>query len=220
MSATTLGLESTLRDYLLDVSLREPKVLRELREQTARLPEARMQISPEQGQFMALLARAIGARQTLEVGTFTGYSAICTALALPPEGRLYSLDLSPEYARIARAAFDRAGVGDRIEQRIGPALPSLDALVAEGRSGTFDLAFIDADKENYLGYYERCLQLLRPNGLVLVDNVLWGGAVIDPDDRDPSTEAIRAFNRVLHADERVDLSMLPLGDGLTLARKR
>lgn len=220
MSSATLNLDAPLRDYLLSVTLREPPVLADLRAFTSGIPRSGMQISPEQGQFMALLTRVLGARKAIEVGSFTGYSAICVASALAPDGKIVSLDLDPEYARIARGYFDKAGVGDRVEQRIGPAIQSLDAMISAGEAGSFDMAFIDADKENYLGYYERCLTLVRTGGLILVDNVLWGGAVIDSSDREPSTEAIRAFNSALHHDERVELAMLPIGDGLTIARKR
>lgn len=219
MSTATLNLDARLRGYMLDHSLRETPVLRRLREETAALPRAAMQISPEQGQFMYLLARLIGARRTLEVGTFTGYSAISVARALPPDGKVIAMDVSEEYAAIARRYFAEAGVADRIDLRIAPALQTLDGLLESGEAGTFDMAFIDADKENYLGYYERCLMLLRPGGLILVDNTLWSGAVADPDARDTSTEAIRAFNAFLHGDERIDLSLVPIGDGLTLARK-
>lgn len=220
MSTATLNLDARLRQYLLDHSLRESALLFDLREETARHPYARMQISPEQGQFMALLTRLIGARKALEVGTFTGYSAICVASALPAGGKLIAMDVEDESSEVARRYFARAGVADRIDLRLAPAVATLDALLATGEGGTFDMAFIDADKESYLTYYERCLALLRPGGLILVDNTLWSGAVADPADTEPSTEAIRAFNAFVHADERVDVSLLPVGDGLTVARKR
>lgn len=219
MSSATLNLDDRLRGYMLDASLREPDVLGRLRKETAAMPRSGMQISPEQGQFMYLMARLIGAERTLEIGTFTGYSAISVARALPPGGKVVAMDVSEDYAAIARRYFAESGVADRIDLRIGPALDALDALLDAGEAGRFDMAFIDADKESYLGYYERCLNLLRPGGLILADNTLWSGAVADPDAHDPSTEAIRTFNAFLHADERVDLSLLPLGDGLTLARK-
>lgn len=219
MSSATLNLDDRLRGYLLDSSLREPDVLRKLREETASLPRAGMQISPEQGQFMYLLARLIGATRTLEVGTFTGYSAISVARALPPGGKVVAMDVSEDYASIARHYFGQAQVADRVDLRIAPALDTLDALLARGEAGRFDMAFIDADKENYLGYYERSLSLLRPGGLLMADNTLWSGAVADPQNHESSTEALRAFNRFLHADPRIDLSMVPIGDGLTLARK-
>jgi caffeoyl-CoA O-methyltransferase len=220
MSTRTIALDDRLYHYLQAVSLREPDVLVRLRAETARLPAAGMQISPEQGQFMALLVRLLGARRCLEVGTFTGYSALACALALPPDGRLVTLDISPEWTAIARRHWLEAGVADRIELRLGPAAGSLLALLAEGAADSFDFAFIDADKTGYDGYYERVLQLVRPGGLIALDNVLWSGRVADPNAQDADTIALRALNRKLHADPRVDLSMLPLGDGLTLARRR
>jgi len=220
MSRQTIQIDDTLYEYLLGVSLREPEVLAKLRAETAKHPQAQMQISPEQGQFMALLARLMGARKCLEVGVFTGYSSISVALALPPEGRLFALDVDPEATAIARRYWKRAGVADRIELRLGDGTGSLDALLAEGHAGTFDFAFVDADKEGYPAYYERSLTLLRPGGLVAFDNVLRGGRVVDPGAKDSATEAIRAFNRSLHGDSRIDLSMVPIADGLTLARKR
>jgi predicted O-methyltransferase YrrM len=220
MSPKTIQLDDRLYEYLLSVSLREPEVLAELRAETARHPHAQMQISPEQGQFMGLLVRLMGAKRCLEVGVFTGYSSISVALALPAEGRIYALDVDPEATAVARRYWKRAGVDDRIELRLGDGTQSLDALLAEGLSGTFDFAFVDADKEGYPAYYERSLKLLRPGGLIAFDNVLRGGRVVRPQERDAATEAIRAFNRALHADDRVDLSMIPIADGLTLARKR
>jgi caffeoyl-CoA O-methyltransferase len=179
-----------------------------------------MQIGPEQGQFMALLVELIGARRTLEVGTFTGYSALAVALALPPEGRVTACDVSEEYTRVARRYWAKAAVEHKIELKLGPALDTLGGLLAAGAAGSFDFAFIDADKNNYDGYYEQALQLLRPGGLIAIDNVLWGGDVVNPEKRDPDTTAIRALNEKLNADERVSISLLPIGDGLTLARKR
>jgi caffeoyl-CoA O-methyltransferase len=179
-----------------------------------------MQIAPDQGQFMAFLIRLIGAKKALEVGVFTGYSSLCVALALPPEGKLIACDISEEYTAIARRYWQKAGVTDKIDLRIAPALETLDQLVTAGQTNSFDFAFIDADKENYLNYYERALQLVRPGGLIAVDNVLWGGAVADPAVQDESTQAIRAFNQTLHRDERVDLSLVAIADGLTLAMKR
>lgn len=220
MAFRTLPQTPQLFDYLHSVSLREPEALRQLREETSRLPHAGMQIDPEQGQLMALLARLVGARRCLEIGTFTGYSALWVALALPADGRIIACDINPETTALAQRHWQRAGVSDKITLRLGPALATLDALRAAGEDGAFDFAFIDADKENYDGYYERVLQLLRPGGLVLIDNVLWGGAVADPADRDPSTRALRALNRKIHEDQRVDASLLAIGDGMTLARKR
>jgi caffeoyl-CoA O-methyltransferase len=216
----TITLTDGLYDYLLDVSLREPDVLRRLREETAKIPAANMQIAPEQGQFMALLVELMEARKAIEVGTFTGYSSLSVALALPPGGRLVTCDVNEEWTAVARRYWAEAGVADRIDLRLGPALETLDALIAEGEEGTFDFAFIDADKAEYDAYYERILTLLRPGGLVSVDNVLWSGRVLDTAKQDPDTRAIRAFNEKIHADPRVSLSLVPIGDGLTLARKR
>lgn len=179
-----------------------------------------MQISPEQGQFMAFLARLTGARRVVEVGTFTGYSALTVALALPADGRLVACDVSAEWTAIGRRYWEEAGVADKIDMRLAPALETLDALLTDGHADTFDMAFIDADKENYGAYYERCLRLIRPGGLIMVDNVLWGGSVADPDRDDGDTNAIRALNRALRDDDRVDFSLVPIGDGLSLARKR
>jgi caffeoyl-CoA O-methyltransferase len=215
-----LGLSDTLYRYLLDASLREPDVLRRLREETAQMEEGGMQIGPEQGQFLALLLKLIGARRVLEIGTFTGYSALWMALALPDDGQLIACDVSAAYTSVGRRYWQEAGMAHKIDLRLAPAGETLEALLADGQAGTFDLAFIDADKEGYDGYYEQCLQLVRPGGLLAIDNVLWGGAVADPEVADEATVALRALNTKLHADERVDLSLLPIGDGLTLARKR
>jgi predicted O-methyltransferase YrrM len=179
-----------------------------------------MQIAPEQGQFMALLVELIGARRVLEIGCFTGYSALAMALALPPDGRIVTLEVNAEPIEIGRRAWRAAGVAERIEVRLGPALDSLDALLEDGAADTFDLAFIDADKKSYDAYYERAFRLVRPGGLILLDNVLWGGAVADPADHARQTGALRTLNAKLHRDERISLSLLPLGDGLTVARKR
>ncbi len=219
MSDRTLNLDDTLYQYLLDASLREHPVLAELRALTHRHPLARMQISPEQGQFMALLVKLIGARSTLEIGVFTGYSALAVALALPQDGRIVACDVSREYTDVGRTYWDKAGVAAKIDLRLAPAVDTLDGLIAEGQAGRFDFAFIDADKTSYDAYYERCLTLLREGGLIAIDNVLWGGHVARPAE-DDDTAAIQALNRKLHGDARVDLSMLPISDGLTLARKR
>jgi predicted O-methyltransferase YrrM len=219
MSGKNLPMTDALEAYLRTVSLREPGILRRLREATAELPEAHLQIAPEEGQFLQLLVRLLGARRVLEIGTFTGYSALWMALALPEDGRLVTCDSSKEWTAIAREYWLEAGVAARIDLRLGPADESLAALVEEER-GHYDLAFIDADKEGYDGYYEACLKLLRGGGLVVVDNTLWSGRPADPEDHDADTVAIRQFNDKLHADERVDLSLLPLVDGVTLARKR
>ncbi|WP_136413838.1 class I SAM-dependent methyltransferase [Herbaspirillum sp. ST 5-3] len=219
MSNRTVNLNDALYHYLLDVSLREHAVLAELRAATLSHPHASMQIAPEQGQFMALLVKMLGARRTLEIGVFTGYSALAVALALPDEGRVIGCDISREYTDVARSYWDRAGVGHKIDLRLAPALETLDALIAQGQEGSFDFAFIDADKTAYDAYYERCLTLLRSGGVIAVDNVLWSGRVIMPG-ADADTLAIQAFNRKLHQDARIDLSLVPIGDGLTLARKR
>jgi predicted O-methyltransferase YrrM len=215
-----LGLDDALYDYLRRVSLREPDVLRRLREETATHELAVMQIVPEQGQFMALLVELMGARRTLEIGVFTGYSSLAVALALPPDGRIVACDVSEEFTSVARRYWAEAGVADKIDLRLAPALQTLDGLLAAGEAGSYDFAFIDADKTNYEGYYERVLELLRPGGLVAVDNVLWDGKVADASVDDEDTRAIRAFNGRLTDDERVSLSMIPIADGLTLARKR
>jgi len=216
----TLPLTDVLYQYVLDVSLRESEVARDLRAETARLPNAEMQSAPEQGQFMGLLVHLLGVRRALEIGVFTGYSALAVAEALPPDGRLVACDLSEEFTAIARRYWARAGVAGKIDLRLAPAVETLDALLAEGQAGTFDFAFIDADKERYDAYYERALSLLRPGGLLLIDNVLWGGEVADPSADTPALRAIRALNLKLRDDERVDLSLLPLADGVSLVRKR
>ena len=220
MSNKTITLTGPLHDYLLAVSLHEPALLRELREETARLPEANMQIAPEQGQFMGLLVKLMGVRRALEIGVFTGYSALSVALNLPADGKLIACDVSETWTAIARRYFARAGVTGKIDLHIAPALDTLDGLLGTGQSGSFDFAFIDADKENYISYYEACLKLLRHGGLIAVDNVLWDGKVADPAQDDRTTRALRAFNAHVHADDRIHLSMLPLADGLTLALKR
>lgn len=220
MKNKSIQLDDGLYTYLLSVSLREPDVLRQLRKETANHPYGGMHIAPEQGQFMALLVELIGAQRVLEIGVFTGYSSTCMALALPPDGRLMALDLSAEYTEIARRYRQLAGVADKIELRLGPALASLDRLIEDGAGDSFDLAFIDADKGHYDAYYERSLRLLRPGGLLLIDNMLWGGKVADPSVKDDDTQAIRDLNRKIHTDERVTAVLLPVADGLTLARKR
>ncbi|MCC7275495.1 MAG: class I SAM-dependent methyltransferase [Alphaproteobacteria bacterium] len=220
MSSHTIQMTDALRDYLLGVTLRESAVQRELREATLAVQGAAMQISPEQGQLMALLVELTGTRRAIEIGTFTGYSALAVALALPAGGKLVCCDISAEWTAIGRRFWERAGVADRIELRIGPAVHTLDTMLGQGFGGDFDFAFIDADKPNYDAYYERCMALVRPGGLILIDNVLWGGRVIDPADTSVNTAAIRAFNSKLHGDDRVSLAMLPIGDGLTLARRR
>ena len=219
MSNKTLALDDRLYDYLLSVSLREPDVLARLREETLHRADAEMQIAPEQGQFMALLLKLIGARRSLEVGTFTGYSALVCALALPEDGQLIALDINEETTAIAQRYWAEAGVENKIELRLGPAEDSLRNLIDGGDQGSFDFMFIDADKTGYPTYYEMGLQLLRPGGVLAFDNVLWAGRVADPGAGDDDTQALKALNVQLHADPRVDISMVPIGDGLTLARK-
>lgn len=220
MSKRTITLDDRLYDYLHAVSLREPALLAQLREETAALPEARMQIAPEQGQFMAMLVRVMNAREILEIGTFTGYSALAMALALPPDGHIVACDVSAEWTAIGRRYWREAGVAERIELRLAPAIETLETLLADGGEDRFDFAFIDADKSGYHAYYEACLKLVRPGGLIVVDNTLWDGRVADDSVQDANTCAIRAFNAALHDDVRVDLSLVPIGDGLTLARRR
>jgi len=220
MGKQTIGLEQNLYDYLLSVSLREPEILTQLRQETAQHPNGRMQISPEQGQFMALLVQLLGAKKTLEVGVFTGYSSLVVALALPPEGKIVACDISEEFTAIARRYWQKAGVTDKINLHIAPAIETLDQLLAAGEAETFDFAFIDADKSGYDNYYERSLKLVRPGGLIAIDNVLWSGRVADPKDQDSQTKKIRAFNQKLHQDQRISLSLVPIADGLTLAWKR
>ena len=220
MTNQTIPMTEQLHTYLLAHSLRETPLQQELREVTAKLEMRRMQIAPEQGQFMALLVELIGAKRILEVGTFTGYSALSIAQAMPAEGQLLCCDVSEDWTRIAQAFWQRAGVDDRIELRLAPALETLDQLRAGGADGTFDMAFVDADKANYPLYLERCLALLRPGGLLMFDNTLWSGAVADPQNTQDDTVAIRRLNDMLLRDERVTISLVPIGDGLTLARKR
>lgn len=220
MTGKTIQMDDTLYDYLLRVSLREAPLWKKLREETGRLTMARMQIAPEQGQFMALLTRLLNVRMALEVGVFTGYSSLCVAAAMADDGRLIACDTSEEWTSIAQRYWEAAGVAQRIDLRLAPALQTLDALLADGQGGRFDLVFIDADKSNYDAYYECALQLLRSGGLMLIDNVLWSGQVADPSRQDEDTRALRALNTKIHADERVDVSMLPVADGLSLVRKR
>ena len=220
MSLSHTPITEELADYVRQVTLREPEVLRRLRQEAEGYPDgSRLQIGPEQGQFLHLLARILGARKTLEVGVFMGYSSTWVALALPPGGKLVACDCNAEYTAHARRTWREAGVEDKIELRFGPALETLDALLAEGQAGAFDLAFIDADKGNYANYYERALALLRRGGLIAADNVLWRGEGANPAARDEDTEIMRAFNRKLYEDPRVAISMATMGDGLMLACK-
>jgi len=206
--------------YLLANAMRETRLQRALRAATQRLPRAGMQIAPEQGQLLQLLVRMSGAKRCIEVGTFTGYSALAIALALPKSGRIVCCDVSEAWTAIARRFWMKAGVARKIDLRLAPALQTLDALLARGGAGKYDFAFIDADKSNYAKYYERCLKLVRRGGLIAVDNTLWYGRVADPRDREPDTPFVRAFNRKLLRDRRVDMALVPIGDGLSLARKR
>jgi len=220
MSTRTLSLDDDLYQYLVNHSVRDTPVQRDLRLFNRSHPRSNMQTSPEQGQFMSLLVKLTGARKIVEIGTFTGYSALCMAQALPRDGQLICCDINEEWTGIAQSYWEKAGVRERIDLRIAPALETLESLMATGHRRQFDMAFIDADKTNYLKYYDACLQLLRPGGLIMFDNTLWNGAVADPAVQDPDTVALRELNRALLADQRVDISLVPIGDGLTLARKR
>ncbi|MGB3138100.1 MAG: class I SAM-dependent methyltransferase [Nodosilinea sp.] len=220
MSNQTLTLDDRLYRYLVNNSVHEPEVLTSLRHETAQHPMSRMQISPEQGQLMALLVQLVGATKALEIGVFTGYSALRVALALPPEGKLVACDVSEEYTAIARRYWQQAGVADKIDLRIAPAADTLAQLIEAGEANSFDFAFIDADKSGYPTYYEQALQLVRSGGLIAVDNVLWSGRVADPEVTDSRTTVLRTFNEAIYHDHRVVTSLLPIGDGLTLAMKR
>jgi predicted O-methyltransferase YrrM len=220
MSRKTLSMTDDLYDYVLQHGVREPPVMARLRETTAARPDSVMQISPEQGQFMALLVQLMGARRCIEIGTYTGYSSLAVALALPAEGKLFACDINAETGAIAQKFWREAGVESRIELRLQPALATLDELTAAGGAGQFDFAFIDADKTGYRAYYEKLLTLIRAGGLIAVDNTLWSGLVADPKDVTADTVALRAFNDHVHRDARVDLALIPIGDGLTLLRKR
>lgn len=222
MASRTLELDESLYAYLQRVSVRDAPLLRRLRDETSALAGERalMQISPEQGQLMALLVRLLGARRTLEIGVFTGYSTLAVALALPADGRIIACDINKEWTDIARRYWEEAGVAQKIDLRLAPALSTLDDLLATGSAGAFDFAFIDADKKSYQTYYERALALIRAGGLIAIDNVLWSGKVADLTVQDEDTRALRALNDELHSDQRVDVSLIPIGDGLTLARKR
>ena len=220
MSNRTIIITESIYQYLCDHSLREDPILKDLRDHTYDMEERAMQIAPEQGQFMQMLVKLIGAKNTIEVGVFTGYSSLAIALALPEDGRIVACDVNPQYTSVAEKFWVSAGVREKIDLRIGPAKNTLLELINAGLTGTFDFAFIDADKINYDHYYELCLQLIRPGGLITVDNVLWGGTVSDDAINDVDTNSIRALNDKLHQDERIDLSLVPIGDGLTLAMKR
>ena len=220
MTLRSFHLPGPLHDYLVAVSCREQTAQRRLREETAELPEAHYQIAPEQGQLLAFVIESIGARRTLDIGTFTGYSALAAALAVPADGRVVTFDVTDRFATIARGAWQDAGVADKIEARYGPAVDGLQALLDDGQSERFDFAFIDADKEGYPVYYELALALVRPGGVVALDNTLWRGRVADATDTRPRTAVMRALNADIHDDPRVTPVLLPMGDGITLARKR
>ena len=221
MSNRTLAITESIYQYLCVHSLREDSILKDLREHTYDMEERAMQIAPEQGQFMQMLVRLIGAKNTIEIGVFTGYSSLAIALALPEDGRIVACDVNPQYTSVAEKFWVNAGVREKIDLRIGPAKDTLSELIShDGLANTFDFAFIDADKVNYDHYYEFCLQLVRPGGLITIDNVLWGGTVSNDDINDVDTNSIRALNDKLHQDERIEISLVPIGDGLTLAMKR
>ena len=220
MANKFLELDGKLCNYIQSVSLREPEILAQLREETGKLPMSNMQIAPEQGQFMALLVQLMGAKKTLDIGVFTGYSSLVVALALPQDGQVVACDIDETYTAIARRYWELAGVGDKIQLHLAPALQTLEGLIATGHSNSFDFAFIDADKRNYDNYYECALKLVRSGGLITIDNVLWSGRVADDADRDKRTIAIRDFNQKLHQDPRVQISLIPIADGLTLALKK
>jgi caffeoyl-CoA O-methyltransferase len=220
MTGRRLLVTDDIHRYLVEHSVREPDVLARLRAATASLPLAQMQIGPEQGQLLALLAKLVGAKRCIEVGVFTGYSSLAVALALPQDGRILACDVSEEWTALARRFWREAGVEHKIELKLQPAVRTLEERLAAGEAGRYDFAFVDADKPAYDSYYELLLKLLRPGGLMALDNTLWSGAVLNPEEREPNTVALRALNDKLHRDERIDLSLLPVGDGVTLARKR
>ena len=220
MARDHFGLPDGVYDYLIRVGVREPEILARLRDETQRHPRGVMQVPREEGALLKLLAELIGARRCLEIGTFTGYSSLSVALALPPDGRIVCCDVSEEFTSIARRYWEEAGVADKVDLRLGPAVDTLDALIGEGAEGTFDMAFIDADKASYSAYWERCVRLVRSGGVIVVDNVLWSGAVADPSDQSADTNAIRAVNERIHGDDRVTSVLLPVADGMTVARVR
>jgi len=220
MSNRTISVTAEINDYISDCSAEEPAILTKLRAETAALSDSDMQIGPQQGQFLALLVSVLGAKRVLEIGTFTGYSSLVMAMALPEDGLIVTCDINQKTTAIARRYWQAAGFSDRIQLRLGPGLDSLGGLIADGDAGTFDFAFIDADKINYEGYFERTMQLVTRGGLIAIDNVLWNGKVIDRSIDDANTIAIRAFNLARRNDDRITITMLPIGDGMTLARKR
>jgi predicted O-methyltransferase YrrM len=220
MAKKTIGVSDELAAYIIEVGTREPEVLARLRAETAAIPQHRMQIPPEQGAFLALLVELTGAHRCIEIGTFTGYSSLAVALALPEDGSILCCDVSDEWTSVARRYWDEAGVANKIDLRLAPAADTLDQLLADGAESAYDFAFVDADKTGYDGYYERLLRLVRPGGLIAFDNTLWGGAVLDTDPDDEDTRALQALNAKLADDERVTLCLLPIADGVTLARRR
>ena len=219
MSIRNFYLDENIYEYILNNSLRDLPILKKLRDETRKMPDGRMQISSDQGQFMGFLVKLTNTKKIIDVGTYTGYSSLVMALALPEDGQIFSCDISEEYTAVARRFWQEAGVSNKIQLLLGLAEETLVELIKNGEAGTFDMAFIDADKVNYKIYYENCLDLLRPGGLILIDNVLWSGKTANPDETDDDTVAIRELNLFVHNDKRVDLSLLPVGDGLTLALK-
>ena len=220
MANKTLGLSDSLASYIQSISVEEPEILAKLREETSQLPGSIMQIAPEQGQFMSLLVQLLGAKKTLEIGVFTGYSSLAVALALPADGKIVACDVDKKSTAIASRYWQEAEVSHKIDLHLAPALETLDQLITSGQTNSFDFAFIDADKRNYHNYYELCLKLIRPGGLIAIDNVLWFGRVADPNDSDKRTIAIRELNQKLSQDSRVKISLIPIADGLTLALKK
>ena len=219
MSSDTIELNQSLRDYLINVSVKEPGVLKDLREETLQLDEFQMQISPEQGSFLSFLVKLINAKHTLDIGVFTGYSSLVVALQLPQNGYVTACDTNEEWTEIAQKYWKEAKVEDKIDLHIAPAVETLEKLISNGNEGLYDFSFIDADKINYQHYFEQSITLVRKGGVIAIDNVLWGGRVLDNSDTEPATRAIREFNSKLYEDDRVAISMIPIGDGLTLAQK-
>ena len=220
MSSSTIGLSNKLRKYMLNVSFRDDEILRQLREETLTLKEAQMQISPEQGAFLSILTKILNAKKTLDIGVFTGYSSLVVARELPDDGLVVACDTSIEWTSIAKKYWKLAGIDNKVDLHLAPAKETLEKLIEDGQASTYDFSFIDADKINYQSYYENSLILLKPGGIIAIDNVLWSGQVIDKTDFEPATRAIRSFNEKLYQDNRVSISMVPIGDGLTLAYKK
>ena len=220
MSSSTIGLNNELRKYMLDVSFKDDKISRQLREETLTLKEAQMQISPEQGALLSILTKILNAKKTLDIGVFTGYSSLVVAREIPNDGLVVACDTSIEWTSIAKKYWKLAGVDNKVDLHLAPAIETLEKLIEDGQASTYDLSFIDADKINYQSYYEYSLTLVKPGGIIAVDNVLWSGQVIDESDSEPATRAIRSFNEKLYQDDRVSISMVPIGDGLTLAYKK